>query len=35
MREIARRVPLLAGADSTPDPCGLLRRLGVDLEGAR
>jgi hypothetical protein len=35
VREIALRVPLLAGAQATTDPCGLLRRLGVDLEGGR
>lgn len=35
MREIARRIPILAGAEATPDPCGLLRHLGVDFEGAR
>jgi hypothetical protein len=35
MREVARRVPLIATVEYTRDPCPTLERLGLELDIAR
>ena len=35
MREVARRTPLVATVEYTPDPCHTLERLGLELDIAR
>ena len=32
MREVARRVPLVATVEYIPDPCHTLERLGLELD---
>jgi hypothetical protein len=35
LREVARRVPLVATVEYMPDPCPALERLGLELDIAR